>query len=65
MLRNRPFATVLGDVEDLEALTRNHFFVVPLNVTWPNSLFSDTNASYRKLQRPTASSSRIMGQMDV
>ena len=65
MLNNRPLATVRGDIEDLEALTRNHFTVGPLNLTWPISLFSDTTASYRKLQRPTASSSRIMGQMDV
>ena len=60
MLNNRPLATVREDVEDLEALTRSHFLVRPLNVTWPNSPFSDTTASYRKLQKPTASSSRFM-----
>ena len=65
MLNNRPITTVRGDVENLEALIRSHFLVGPLNVNWPNSLFSDTSASYRKLQRPTASSSRIMEMLDV
>ena len=64
MLNIRPLAAIRGDIEDLEALTRSHFIVGHLNVTWPNSLFSDTTASYRKLQRPTASSSRIMELLD-
>ena len=47
LMNSRPITTVSRDIEDLEALTRNHFFIGHLNVTWPNLLFSGKPASYK------------------
>ena len=48
-VHNRLLTTVSEDVEVLENLRTNHFFVEQLSLTWPMYLFSDTTASYRKI----------------
>ena len=51
LLNNRPLTAVSSDVEDLYTITPNHFLVGGANVSCPFSLFSDNNASYRKMFR--------------
>ena len=51
LMRNLPTTAASGDIEDLGALTPNHFFAGILNVTWTNLLFTGKPASYRRLYR--------------
>ena len=51
LVNNRPLTDVSGDVADFQPSTRNHFLIGQISVNWPNALFSDTPASYRKLFR--------------
>ena len=51
LLNNQPLTVVSSDIEDLDKITPNHFLVGGANVSWPISLFSDNNASYRKMFR--------------
>ena len=51
LLNNRPLTALSSDVEDLDTITPNHFLVGGANVSWHISLFSDNNASYRKMFR--------------
>ncbi|XP_075256561.1 uncharacterized protein LOC142349036 [Convolutriloba macropyga] len=51
LLNNRSLADVSSDISDLKPLTPNHFLIGQVNVSWPNTLFSGTPVSYRKLFR--------------
>ena len=51
LMKDLPITAASGDIEDLVALTPNHFLAGNLNVTWPNLLFSGNPASYRRLYR--------------
>ena len=55
IVNNRPLTDVSGDVTDLQPLTPNHFLMGQISVNWPSSLFSGTEASYRKLFRDQSS----------
>ena len=51
LLKNQTLTPISSDVEDLDTITPNHFLVGEANVSWPISLFSENNASYRKMFR--------------
>ena len=55
IVNNRPLTDVSGDVTDLQPLTSIHFPMGQISVNWPRSLFSGTEASYRKMFRDQSS----------
>ena len=51
LMNNRPITNFSGYVSNFQPLTPNHSQIGQISTNWPNALFSETTASYRKLIR--------------